>query len=122
MSMNESSGSRTSVTDTPRKAETDDSRRSATSTTEDAQALQAKQEMIERLFRHTNGFLAEHREDPLLVVEALAAILVRYAALLGPVEQLPARLTVLQKLIGLECQQIQDIANSGQTEGDSSAV
>ncbi len=89
---------------------------------DDTQALQAKQEMIERLFRHTNAFLAEHREDPLLVVEALAAILVRYAALLGPVEQLPARLTVLQKLIGLECQQIQEIANSGQAQGDSPAA
>ncbi|MGE0860117.1 MAG: hypothetical protein AB7I01_11935 [Gammaproteobacteria bacterium] len=73
--------------------------------------------MVERLFRHTNAFLAEHREDPLLVVEALAAILVRYAALLGPVEQLPKRLEVLQTLIGLECRQIQEIADSGQWQG-----
>lgn len=77
---------------------------------QDADGIAAKQAMVEKLFRHTNTFLAENRDDPLLVVEALAAILVRYAALLGPVEQLPARLSVLQALISQECQQIQALA------------
>lgn len=79
-----------------------------------ADELAEKQAMIEKLFRHTNQFLEENKDDPLLVVEALAAILVRYAALLGPVEQLAARLEVLQKLIGQECGQIQEIARAQQ--------
>lgn len=73
-----------------------------------------KQVMVEKLFRHTNTFLAENRDDPLLVVEALAAILVRYAALLGPVEQLPDRLRVLQALIAQECSQIQALAKAAE--------
>ena len=75
-----------------------------------------KQAMVEKLFRHTNVFLTENREDPLLVVESLAAIVVRYAALLGPVEQLPDRLLVLQALIGQECQQIEALAKAAQWE------
>lgn len=117
MSTEESGERRTSAADTPRKTETQDSRRSAATAADEEQALRHKQEVVEQLFRHTNAFLAEHREDPLLVVEALAAILVRYAALLGPVEQLPKRLEVLQKLIGLECRQVQEIADSGQWQG-----
>ena len=73
-----------------------------------------KQVMVEKLFRHTNTFLAENRDDPLLVVEALAAILVRYAALLGPVGQLPDRLSVLQALIAQECSQIQALAKAAE--------
>lgn len=68
--------------------------------------------MIEKLFRHTNQFLTENKHDPLLVIEALAAILVRYAALLGPVEQMNDRLGVLERLIGQESAQIQEIAKS----------
>lgn len=68
--------------------------------------------MVEKLFRHTNEFLQENKDDPLLVVEALAAILVRYAALLGPVEQMPDRLSVLEGLISQECKQIQEIAQA----------
>ena len=75
-----------------------------------------KQAMVEKLFRHTNAFLAENRDDPLLVVEALAAIVVRYAALLGPVEQLPDRLTVLQALVAQECHQIQALAKAAEWE------
>ncbi len=71
-----------------------------------------KQQMVEKLFRHTNKFLEENKHDPLLVVESLAAILVRYAALLGPVEQMAARLAVLERLIGQECAQIQEIARA----------
>ena len=84
-----------------------------TSTTENADELALKQEMVEKLFRHTNNFLEENKHDPLLVVEALAAILVRYAALLGPVEQMADRLAVLERLIGQEVAQIQEIAKSG---------
>lgn len=74
--------------------------------------LAEKQQMVEKLFRHTNAFLAENKHDPLLVVEALAAILVRLAALLGPVEQMNDRLRVLERLIGQESAQIQEIAKS----------
>ncbi len=80
---------------------------------ESAEGLAAKQQMVEKLFRHTNKFLEENKDDPLLVVEALAAILVRYTALLGPVEQLKDRLTVIERLIGQESAQIQKIAESG---------
>ena len=76
----------------------------------------AKPAMVEKLFRHTNTFLAENRDDPLLVVEALAAIVVRYAALLGPVAQLPDRLSVLQALIAQECQQIAALAQAAEWE------
>ena len=79
-----------------------------------ADGIAEKQVMVEKLFRHTNTFLAENRDDPLLVVEALAAILVRYAALLGPVEQLPDRLSVLQALIAQECSQIQALAKAAE--------
>ena len=79
---------------------------------ESADGLAEKRQMIEKLFRHTNQFLAENKHDPLLVVEALAAILVRYAALLGPVEQMNDRLGVLERLIGQESAQIQQIAKS----------
>lgn len=72
--------------------------------------LDEKQEMVEKFFRHTNDFLEQNKADPLLVVEAMAAILVRYAALLGPVEQLKDRLDVLENLIGQESAQIQKIA------------
>ena len=74
--------------------------------------LAEKQQMVEKLFRHTNNFLQDNKHDPLLVVEALAAILVRYAALLGPVEQMPDRLRVLESLIAQESAQIQEIAKS----------
>lgn len=89
-------------------------RGSAASTASGDAGLIEKQAMVEKLFRHTNAFLAEHREDPLLVVEALAAILVRYAALLGPVEQMADRLTVLERLVGQECAQIQTVAKAAQ--------
>ena len=78
--------------------------------------LVEKQQMVEKLFRHTNKFLEENKRDPLLVVEALAAILVRYAALLGPVEQMGDRLAVLERLIGQECAQIQEIARASATQ------
>ena len=68
--------------------------------------------MVEKLFRHTNAFLEENKDDPLLVVEALGAILVRYAALLGPVEQLDDRLSILERLIGQEIAQVREIAKS----------
>ena len=71
-----------------------------------------KQQMVEKLFRHTNQFLEQNKRDPLLVVEALAAILVRYAALFGPVEQMRDRLVLLEGLIGQECAQIQAIAKT----------
>jgi hypothetical protein len=74
--------------------------------------LTEKQAMVEKLFRHTNEFLQQNKDDPLLVVEALAAILVRYAALLGPVEQMPERLAVLEGLISQECAQIKEIAQA----------
>jgi hypothetical protein len=80
--------------------------------TDNADDLAQKQEMVEKLFRHTNKFLEENKHDPLLVVEALAAILVRYTALLGPVEQMDDRLSVLERLIGQEIGQIQHIAKS----------
>ena len=83
----------------------------ASASPEDA-ALAEKQAMVEKLFRHTNAFLAEHRQDPLLVVEALAAILVRYAALLGPAEQMADRLSVLERLVSKECAQIQAVAKA----------
>lgn len=75
--------------------------------------LTEKQEMVEKLFRHTNDFLEANKEDPLLVVEALAATLVRYAALLGPVEQIDDRLDILERLIGQEIAQIKEIVKSG---------
>lgn len=80
------------------------------------EGLTDKQQMVEKLFRHTNQFLEENKRDPLLVVEALAAILARYAALLGPVEQIDDRLSVLERLIGQECAQIKDIAKSNSYE------
>ena len=80
---------------------------------ESTEGLVEKQQMVEKLFRHTNKFLEENKDDPLLVIEALAAILVRYTALLGPVEQLKDRLTVMARLIGQESAQIQESANSG---------
>ncbi|MFP6780594.1 MAG: hypothetical protein VCB59_02755 [Gammaproteobacteria bacterium] len=81
-----------------------------------AKSLKEKQEMVEKLFRHTNEFLQENKEDPLLVVEALAAILVRYTALLGPTEQIGDRLAVLERLISQESSQIQAIAKSTANE------
>ena len=81
-----------------------------------------KQAMVEKLFRHTNAFLADNREDPLLVVEALAAIVVRYAALLGPVEQLPDRLAVLQALTAQECRQIEALAKAAEWEKRGGAI
>lgn len=72
--------------------------------------------MVEKLFRHTNDFLEANKHDPLLVVEALAAILVRYTALLGPVAQIADRLAVLERLIRQESTQIQEIANSATAE------
>lgn len=81
-----------------------------------AKSLKEKQEMVEKLFRHTNEFLQENKEDPLLVVEALAAILVRYTALLGPTEQIGDRLAVLERLISQESSQIQSIAKSTANE------
>ncbi len=92
------------------------SRGSATSIPIGGDGLTGKQAMVEKLFRHTNAFLAEHRDDPLLVVEALAAILVRYAALLGPVEQMPDRLHVLERLVAQECAQIQTVAKAAEWE------
>ena len=74
--------------------------------------LAEKQDMVEKLFRHTNQFLEDNKHDPLLVVEALASILVRYAALLGPVEQMKDRLEVVERMIGLESAQIQKIAQA----------
>ncbi len=85
-------------------------------------SLAEKQAMVEKLFRHTNVFLAENRDDPLLVVESLAAIVVRYAALLGPVEQMPARLAVLQALIGQECQQVEALAKAAEWEKKGGAA
>lgn len=76
----------------------------------DTAGLAEKQAMIDKLFQHTNQFLRDNAHDPLLVVEALAAIVVRYAALLGPVAQLPDRLQVLERLIGQECAQVKHIA------------
>ena len=81
-----------------------------------AKSLKEKQEMVEKLFRHTNEFLQENKEDPLLVVEALAAILVRYTALLGPTEQIGDRLAVLERLISQESSQLQAIAKSTANE------
>ena len=89
-------------------------RGTATSGQPEDAGLSEKQAMVEKLFRHTNAFLAEHRQDPLLVVEALAAILVRYAALLGPVEQMPDRLAVLERLVAQECAQIQAVAKAAE--------
>jgi len=77
-------------------------------------SIKEKQEMVENLFRHTNKFLEENKDDPLLVVEALAAILVRYTALLGPVEQMADRLQVIENLVSQECVQIQKIAKAQQ--------
>jgi hypothetical protein len=95
---------------------TDSSKSSESAKLTDDEALKEKQEMVEKLFRHTNGFLQEHKQDPLLIVEALAAILVRYAALLGPVEQMADRLSVLEALVGQECTQIQEIAKATAAE------
>jgi hypothetical protein len=95
---------------------TDSSKSSESAKLTDDEALKEKQEMVEKLFRHTNGFLQEHKQDPLLIVEALAAILVRYATLLGPVEQMADRLSVLEALIGQECTQIQEIAKATSAE------
>ncbi len=83
----------------------------------DAAGLAEKQQMIEKLFQHTNQFLRENKHDPLLVVEALAAILVRYAALLGPVAQLSDRLAILEKLISQECAQIKELAKRADWAG-----
>ena len=69
-----------------------------------------KQQMVEKLFRHTNKFLEENKHDPLLVVESLAAILVRYTALFGPVEQLADRLRVVEHLVTQESLAIQQLA------------
>lgn len=77
-----------------------------------ASALAEKQQMVEKLFHHTNKFLEENKRDPLLVVEALAAILVRYTALFGPVAQMRDRLALLERLIEQECLQIQEIAKT----------
>ena len=77
-----------------------------------ASELAEKQQMVEKLFRHTNKFLEENKRDPLLVVEALAAIVVRYAALFGPVAQMRDRLALLEGLIAQECLQIQEIAQT----------
>jgi hypothetical protein len=85
---------------------------SASPESEQDAALAEKQQMIEKLFRHTNEFLAQNKHQPLLVVEALAAIVVRYAALFGPVEQIKDRLNVLEHVIGQESAQIQEIAKS----------
>lgn len=79
---------------------------------EAVEPLAEKQLMVEKLFRHTNQFLEANKHDPLLVVEALAAILVRYAALLGPVAQMNERLSVLEQLIGQESARIREIAKS----------
>ncbi len=96
----------------PHEAATDTTPTSGASHPAADDELAEKQQMVEKLFRHTNKFLEENKRDPLLVVEALAAILVRYAALLGPVEQMGARLAVLERLIGQECAQIQEIARA----------
>lgn len=69
-----------------------------------------KQQMVEKLFRHTNKFLEENKHDPLLVVESLAAILVRYTALFGPVEQMADRLSVIEHLVAQESLAIQKLA------------
>ena len=103
-------------------AGSDDSRGSAASEPTADAALREKQAMVEKLFRHTNDFLAEHRDDPLLVVEALAAILVRYAALLGPVEQMADRLTVLERLVAEECTQIQVVAKAAEWQKQGAKV
>ena len=77
-----------------------------------ADGLAEKQQMIEKLFRHTNQFLEDNKHDPLLVVEALGAILVRYTALFGPIEQMADRLAVLQRLVASEALAIQQIAKT----------
>jgi hypothetical protein len=74
--------------------------------------LTEKQQMVEKLFQQTNKFLEENKHDPLLVVEALAAIVVRYTALFGPMAQIGERLHVLERLISQESTQIQAIAKS----------
>ena len=91
---------------------TDKTETTETGPLDSAESLKEKQLMVDKLFRHTNDFLAENKHDPLLVVEALAAILVRYTALLGPLEQMGDRLNVLERLIGQESAQIQEIAKS----------
>jgi hypothetical protein len=91
---------------------TTDSTTPGSSPSESDDGLTEKQQMVEKLFRHTNEFLEQNKDDPLLVVEALAAILVRYTALLGPVEQMAGRLDVLERMIGQECSQIQEIAKA----------
>ncbi len=87
----------------------------------EAAGLAEKQAVVEQLFRHTNTFLEQHKEDPLLVVEALATIVVRYAALFGPVEAMDDRLAVLERLIGLEIAQIREIARREQAADDKPA-
>ena len=96
----------------PREEPTNGTEATGTTQPTGDDGLAEKQQMVEKLFRHTNKFLEENKHDPLLVVEALAAILVRYAALLGPVEQMGARLAVLERLIGQECAQIQEIVQA----------
>lgn len=75
-----------------------------------------KQQMVEKLFRHTNKFLEENKHDPLLVVESLAAILVRYTALFGPVEQMADRLRVVEHLVAQECLAIQKLAQQAPSQ------
>jgi hypothetical protein len=100
--------SKTKADKAPKKA----ANKAESATTDGAEGLTEKQQMVEKLFRHTNDFLEANKEDPFLVVESLAAILVRYTALLGPVEQMGARLEVLERLIGQESVQIQEIAKA----------
>lgn len=75
-----------------------------------------KQQMVEKLFRHTNKFLEENKHDPLLVVESLAAILVRYTALFGPVEQMADRLRVVEHLVAQESLAIQKLAQQAPSQ------
>ena len=75
-----------------------------------------KQQMVEKLFRHTNKFLEENKHDPLLVVESLAAILVRYTALFGPVEQIADRLRVVEHLVAQESLAIQKLAQQAPSQ------
>lgn len=95
---------------------TDKNESGQTSDSAQDDSLKEKQEMVEKLFRHMNDFLQENKQDPLLVVEALAAILIRYTALLGPVEQMADRLAVVERLIEQESAQIQKIAKAAAAE------
>lgn len=103
-------GSPSNTVGSSAEAPADNGKSVAGKQTENVAGLSEKQLMVEKLFRHTNQFLEAHKQDPLLVVEALAAILVRYTALLGPVDQMNDRLEVLERLIGLESNQIREIA------------